>query len=157
MMAVETDLRRLYPSILALARARLQHEHDAQDAAQEAMVRVLRSEVREDLPFDHWVFTIAANVIRDFVRKRKARRPLPVEEPVELDPVTALSKAEDVREILACLQKLEPAESAPLLLHLLHGWPQKEIADALEIPVEHLRVRLFRTIRKIRRALGVDR
>lgn len=156
-MAVEADLRRLYPSILALARARLQHEHDAQDAAQEAMVRVLRSEVRADLPFDHWVFAIAANVIRDFVRRRRARRAPPVEEPVELDPATALSNAEDVGRILAALQKLDPAESAPLLLHLVHGLPQKEIADALDLPVEHLRVRLFRTIRKIRRAMGVER
>src|SRR4026209_1252105 len=68
-------LERLHPSLLALARARLQRLHHPQDARQEPCLRVLRSldSYRPTAPFEHWVFTIAANVLRDVVRRRALR------------------------------------------------------------------------------------
>ncbi len=150
-------LLRLRPSILALARARLASFHDAQDAVQETCLRVLRSQGswRPDAPFEHWVFTIAANVIRDMARRRQVRReaPLPPPEEAALPPGQALEAADDLERVRRAIEKLEPAESAPLLLYLVHGVPQREIAEHLDIPVEHLRVRVYRAIRKIRRAL----
>lgn len=145
----------LRPSILALARARLRRFHDAQDALQETCLRVLRAlpTWRPTAPFEHWVFTIAANVIRDALRRRQAR-PDPTPAPLEtLGPDEALAQGDDVDRICRAIHDLDPAEAAPLLLHLLHGIPQREIAEHLDIPVEHLRVRFFRAIRKIRRAL----
>jgi DNA-directed RNA polymerase specialized sigma24 family protein len=46
---------------------------------------------------------------------------------------------------------LDATELAPVLLHYAQGVPQKEVAAHLDIPVEHLRVRLYRTILKLRR------
>jgi RNA polymerase sigma-70 factor (ECF subfamily) len=150
-------LEKLRPSLLALARARLHSFHDAQDAVQETSLRVLRSldSYRPRAPFEHWVFTIAANVIRDALRRRSVRQaPLPpVPEVDVLRPDQAVEQSDDFRRLRAVLDRLDPEESAPLLLHLLHGVPPREIAAHLDIPVEHLRVRFFRAIRKIRRAL----
>lgn len=156
--ATPEALLRIRPSILALARARLHSFHDAQDATQETCLRVLRSlpSYRPTAPFEHWVFTIAANVIRDFLRRRQARSENPVPPPPAaetLAPDQALADGDDLDRVRRAIDALDPAESAPLLLHLLHGVPQREIAAHLDIPVEHLRVRLYRSIRKIRRAL----
>lgn len=155
--APREELLRLRPSILALARARLHHFHDAQDAVQETCLRVLRSvdSWRPDAPFERWVFTIAANVIRDMARRRQVRReaPLPPPEETLLPGGDALERGDDLERVRRAIEKLDPSESAPLVLYLLHGVPQAEIAQHLDIPVEHLRVRLFRAVRKIRRAL----
>ncbi len=150
-------LLRLRPSILALARARLRHFHDAQDAVQETCLRVLRSvdEWRPEAPFERWVFTVAANVIRDMARRRQVRREtlLPPPEETLLPAGEALERGDDLERVRRAIETLDPTESAPLVLYLIHGVPQKEIAQHLDLSVEHLRVRLFRAIRKIRRAL----
>ena len=150
-------LQNLSPSLLALARARLKSVHDAQDAVQETCLRVLRSldSYRPNAPFEHWVFAIAANVVRDMVRRRSVRQEarLPSLEVEALRPDQALEQGDDLARIRRALERLDPEESAPLILHLIHGIPQREIAAHLDIPVEHLRVRFFRAIRKIRRAL----
>ncbi len=150
-------LEKLRPSLLALARARLRSFHDAQDAVQETCLRVLRSldSYRPQAPFEHWVFTIAANVIRDAVRRRVVRQENlpPAPEVDALRPDQAVEQTDDLRRVRLALDRLDPEESAPLILHLLHGIPPREIAQHLDIPVEHLRVRFFRAIRKIRRAL----
>jgi RNA polymerase sigma factor (sigma-70 family) len=153
-------LERLGPSLLALARARLHSLHDAQDAVQETCLRVLRGldSYRPAAPFEHWVFTIAANVLRDFVRRRAVRqnaRP-PSTEVEVLRPDQALEQGDELARIRRALDRLDPEESAPLILHLIHGVPPKEIAAHLDIPVEHLRVRFFRAIRKVRNALGKE-
>jgi RNA polymerase sigma-70 factor (ECF subfamily) len=150
-------LEKLAPSLLALARARLESLHDAQDAVQETCLRVLRSlqSYRPTAPFEHWVFTIAANVIRDMARRRAVRqgtRPPSLDVEV-LRPDQALERDDELARIRRALERLDPEDSAPLILHLIHGVPPKEIADHLDIPVEHLRVRFFRAIRKVRRAL----
>jgi RNA polymerase sigma-70 factor (ECF subfamily) len=150
-------LQKLRPSLLALARARLHSFHDAQDAVQETCLRVLRSldSYRPQAPFEHWVFTIAANVIRDLVRRRNLRQEVRVPAP-EVDvlrPDQAVEQDDDLSRIRRALETLDPGESAPLILHLIHGVPPREIAAHLDIPVEHLRVRFFRAIRKVRRAL----
>jgi RNA polymerase sigma-70 factor (ECF subfamily) len=150
-------LLRLRPSILALARARLANFHDAQDAVQETCLRVLRGlgSWRPEAPFEHWVFTVAANVLCDMARRRQVRREAPRFAPEEtaLPPDQALEAADDLERVRRAIERLGPAESAPLLLFLVHGVPQREVAAHLDIPVEHLRVRLYRAIRKIRRAL----
>jgi RNA polymerase sigma-70 factor (ECF subfamily) len=155
--APREQLLRLRPSILSLARARLQNFHDAQDAVQETCLRVLRNvdAWRPEAPFERWVFTIAANVIRDMARRRQVRReaPLPPAEEALLPASDALERSDDLERVRRALETLDPAESAPLVLYLLHGVPQAEIAQHLDLPTEHLRVRLFRAIRKVRRAL----
>lgn len=153
----ERDLVRLRPSILALARARLRNLHDAQDAVQETCLRILRNlhSYRPQGSFDQWVFTIAANVVRDMLRRRRTSREFPATpgDAPTLPPQDALGHDDDLDRVRRAMAALDPGESAPLILHLIHGIPQREIAAHLDIPVEHLRVRLYRAIRKIRRAL----
>lgn len=150
-------LQGMVPALLALARARLRSAADADDAVQETLLRALSnlSSYRPEAPFRNWVFTIAVNVIRNFGRDRRfaeEHRPLPAEE-VRLDPAEAFDAMEDLDRLRRTIAKLDAGEAGPLLLHHIHGVPQREVAAYLEIPVEHLRVRLFRTIQKIRRAL----
>jgi|SRR5579862_9157809 len=150
----EQILKGLHPSLSALALARLGHRSDAEDAVQETFARVLEHlpQYRPGAPFKNWVFTIAANVIRNMRRRKHLREmPLPSEpEGAPVDPGETLERAEDLGRLSEAMASLDAAELAPVLLHYAQGVPQKEVAAHLEIPVEHLRVRLYRTILKLR-------
>jgi RNA polymerase sigma-70 factor (ECF subfamily) len=149
------ELQGLLPSLAILAQARLGHRGDAEDAVQETLAKVLEylPRYKPEAPFKNWVFTIAANVIRNMRRRKHLRElPLPVEpEGAPVDPGEPLERAEDLGRLSEAMALLDATELAPVLLHYAQGVPQKEVAAHLDIPVEHLRVRLYRTILKLRR------
>jgi RNA polymerase sigma-70 factor (ECF subfamily) len=149
------ELNGLLPSLSVLARARLGPGSDAEDAVQETLAKVLENlpRYRPEAPFRNWVFTIAANVIRNMRRRKHFQElPLPGEpEGATVDPGEPLERAEDLGRLTEAMALLDATELAPVLLHYAQGVPQKEVAAHLDIPVEHLRVRLYRTILKLRR------
>lgn len=131
----------------------LRNPADAEDAVQEAFLRVLRhrdslSEVR-----DHrvWLIRIVWNVVLD--RKRRAKtRP-------ETDDVTELARvlpsgglsAEEIASaaqhhsrVLACVDRLPGKERQVLLLSAFEDLSSVEIAGVLGITESSVRSRLFR-------------
>ncbi|HEX7899466.1 MAG TPA: sigma-70 family RNA polymerase sigma factor [Planctomycetota bacterium] len=139
------------PGLRAMAQSWLGISADAEDVVQETFLKALANlgTYRPVAPFEHWVFTIAANVIR--AQGRRDRRPLPAPE-VEAPPSPddALDRAEDLVRIARAVESLDPLYRAPFLLRLRHGFEPAKIAELLGLPVEHVRVRLHRAIRKIR-------
>ena len=138
-------------AVYRLAHRMTGNPQDAEDVVQETFLKALANlpSYRPLAPFEHWVFTIAANVIR--AQGRRVRRPLPAPdvEPPPL-PGDALEREEDLVRIARAVEALDPLYRAPFLLRLRHGFEPGKIADLLGLPVEHVRVRLHRAIRKIR-------
>ena len=141
----EQVLRELMPSLSALALARLGRQGDAEDAVQETLAKVIEHlpQYRPEAPFKNWVFTIAANVIRNMMRRKRVLEVPLTGEPqgAPMDPGEPLEREEDLGRL---------REAMARLLHYAQGIPQKEVAAHLDIPVEHLRVRLYRTLSKLR-------
>lgn len=154
---LEGALRRCRGALTAMARAKLRNPSDAEDAVQETCVRVLSKapEYRPEGPLDHWILTIGANIIRDRCRRLRVRNDLPISATDEpgLTPEHAVLQREALDRIRRAIEALEPCFRAPLLLHYVHGLEQPHIARLLEIPVETLRMRLYRGIRKVRETL----
>lgn len=109
----EAHVRRLYPALTAMARARLRNSFDAQDAVQEAATRVLKNLDSYDptSPFDRWVFAIAANVMRDMARRKRTRQEnAPTrDEEILLDPHRALEREEDLDRIRKSISAVDSA------------------------------------------------
>ncbi len=81
-LAAFTELFRRYEGrAYRLARTILNHEHDAEDAVQDAFLRVFEriDRFRGDASFDTWFTAIVFNVCRDRLRRRRVRRALPLE------------------------------------------------------------------------------
>jgi RNA polymerase sigma-70 factor (ECF subfamily) len=95
--------------VFALCLRMLRHRHDAEDAAQESLVRVVRhlggwDGSRELLP---WVLAIAANRCRTAL-ERRTKRPIPAEslpEPVAPPPPAAGGLGEEVQQALGQLRE----------------------------------------------------
>jgi RNA polymerase sigma-70 factor (ECF subfamily) len=137
------------------------HE-DAQDLAQEALLRVRTGLERyEPGSLEGWLARIVTNVFLDDVR-RKQRRPtdaLPDDPdrvlprtPSAADASTELS--EDVQAALAAL----PAEfRVPVVLCDVADQSYEQIAAALEVPLGTVRSRIHRGRRLLREALEEHR
>jgi len=72
--AVEALLEQVYQRVYAIAYHFLSHPQDAEEAAQEAMVRIFSrlSELREPSRFPAWYATVTANLCRDWLRRRRS-------------------------------------------------------------------------------------
>ncbi len=111
---------------------------EADDAVQNAWVRVSRAETNEVENFAGWLTTIVARVCLNMLRSRKVRREeslgLHLPDPVissegELGPETEALLADSVGlALLVVLDALSPAERLAFVLHDMFDLPFEEIA-----------------------------
>ena len=154
---------RLLPGILALARRMLRDETEAEDVAQETMLRLwkLAPDWQDGRArVSTWTWRVAANLCTD--RLRRSRRWRPEADAPELadeapGPEEALIGADRQAIVRAALEDLPDRQR--LALHLRHfeelGNPQ--IAEVLETSVEAVESLLARARRTLARSLEAHR
>jgi RNA polymerase sigma-70 factor (ECF subfamily) len=111
---------------------------EADDAVQEAWLRLARSDAGEIGNLGGWLTTVVARVCLDMLRGRKSRREDPmspdVPEPIvgregELDPEQEAQMADSVGlALLVVLETLAPAERIAFVLHDMFDLPFDDIA-----------------------------
>jgi RNA polymerase sigma-70 factor (ECF subfamily) len=131
----------------------LRNSADAEDAVQEAFVRVLRHrdslhEVRDQRV---WLIRIVWNVVLDRKRRMKTRPETDdVAELARVLPVGGLTAEERVAaaqhhaRVLACVERLPAKERQVLMLSAFEELTSVEIASVLGITESSVRSRLFR-------------
>jgi RNA polymerase sigma-70 factor, ECF subfamily len=132
-----------YPRVFGTVLALLRDRAAAEDCAQEAYLRAFKAWARwrPDAPAEAWLHRIAINVAVSHRRSERLRgageliRRLGV--PPEPDP-TELSTPELLRELRA----LPPRQAAALVLRHVHGYTNREIAQALGVPERTVASRL---------------
>jgi len=155
--ALEQLLRRHVDRVHALARRLLGNEADADDAAQEALIAVVRGLDRFDgrSSFTTWLYRVTTNACLDELRRR-SRRPGPLAEDVDHgrhDPMLSDGIA-DRAEIDAALATLPPEFRAAVVLRDLCDLDYAEIAAVLGIPAGTVRSRIARGRALLARRLG---
>lgn len=157
MQAEETALAALIDqysgTLYRVAFSVLRNPADAEDAVQEAFIRVLRHRHTLHEVRDHrvWLIRIVWNVVLD--RKRRAKTRPETDDVADLArvlPSNGLS-AEDIAaaaqhhaHVLACVEKLPAKEREVLLLSAFEELSSVEIASVLGITESSVRSRLFR-------------
>ncbi len=134
------------------------HDRDlAEDIVQDSLLRALRAapELRDESRLVSWFYSILRNAITDAQRKRSVelRRGEPLTESFDLPEPPAEVEA----ALCECFRELLPSlrpEYAELVERLdLHEEPQAEVADALGITRNNLKVRHHRARRALRARL----
>jgi RNA polymerase sigma factor (sigma-70 family) len=122
----------------ALAYRLLGSTGEADDAVQEAWLRLSRAGGAEVENLGGWLTTVVARVCLDMLRSRRARREQPLASEGELipdasDPEHEALLAESVGvAMLAVLQRLAPAERVAFVLHDVFGVSFDEIAGIVD-------------------------
>jgi len=131
----------------------LRNPADAEDAVQEAFLRVLRHRESLGEVRDHrvWLIRIVWNIVLDRKRRAKTRPETDdVEELARVLPSTGLSAeqiaaaAQHHAHVLACVDRLPAKERQVLILSAFEELTSVEIAAVLGITESSVRSRLFR-------------
>lgn len=147
-------------SVLRVAMRLMGNPEDAQDAAQEAFLRLYRNldQFRADAEFAPWLYRITTNVCLDMLR---ARRPsTPVEDDIAEAAVAehGLLLEERKRAVHRALGDLPPKERAAVVLRDIEGLSTAEVAETLGTSEATVRAQIYQARLKLRklvsRALG---
>jgi len=164
--AINTLLERHYDRIHAVCRRVTGSAADADDAAQEAMIRIVRAIGQFDgrSQFSTWCYRIATNVSLDELRRRGRRPQLhavrPGDDEVPPEPVDARAEHEvtapvDRIAVEGALGGLAPEFRVPLVMRDVGDLDYAEIADALGIPIGTVKSRIARGRRQLVELLGL--
>jgi len=133
---------------------------EADDAVQEAWLRLSRSDASAVENLEGWLTTVVARVSLDILRSRKARHEEPLQghvpEPVvsredEADPEHEALLADSVGlAMLVVLDNLAPAERLAFVLHDMFAVPFDEIAPIVERSPDAARQLASRARRRVR-------
>jgi RNA polymerase sigma factor (sigma-70 family) len=138
---------------------------EADDAVQEAWLRLSRSSTNGVENLGGWLTTIVARVCLDMLRARRSRR----EEPMDGHPPEAILSQEEEGDpeheallgdsvglaLLVVLDALTPAERVAFVLHDMFGVPFDEIATIVDRSPEAARQLASRARRRVQGAHAV--
>lgn len=139
-------------------------QSEADDAVQEAWIRLGRTDTHDVQNLAGWLTTVVARVCIDVLRSRKAHAEVPIEaagpEPVDergADPETDVALASSLGPaLMIVLDSLAPAERVAFVLHDLFGVSFDEIAGLLGRTPVAARQLASRARRRVRGAASVD-
>ncbi len=147
----EADRRRLR----AVAFRMLGDASAADDAVQEAWLRLSRTDMSAVANLGGWLTTVVARVCLDVLRTRRSRREEPLEPEIELeadgDPEADVALADSVgAALMVVLDRLGPAERLAFVLHDLFDVTFEDIAPVIGRSVEASRQLASRARRRVR-------
>ena len=148
----------LYPALFRYLRRLTGDADAAEDAAQEAFVRLTQQSLPED-EVRPWLFTVSTNLIRDRARKAKRHRRLEPHVPKAQapdPPDVSATRRERIARVREALEELAERDRVMLLMRE-EGFKYAEIARAVDVAagsVGTLLARAARRFEEVYTALG---
>jgi RNA polymerase sigma-70 factor (ECF subfamily) len=155
-VVTESEFEEHRSQLRAVAYRMLGSSADADDALQDAWLRVSRSDTAAVENMGAWLTTVVARVCLDQLRSRRQRREVHVPDPIissddGVGPEEAALMADGVGlALLVVLESLTPAERLAFVLHDTFGVPFAEIATMLDRTPEAARKLASRARRRVR-------
>jgi RNA polymerase sigma-70 factor (ECF subfamily) len=153
------------PRLRAVAYRMLGSLSEAEDAVQDAWLRLSRSDTSEVENLGGWLTTVVARVALNMLRMRNTRREQPLDvhvpDPV-VDPADGTNPEHEALladsvglALLVVLETLTPAERLAFVLHDMFAVPFEEIAPIVERSPEAARQLASRARRRVRGTASV--
>ncbi len=159
--------------IYALAYRVIGREEDARDVCQETFLRAFRgiAAFKGQAKFSSWLYRIALNLCRDWIRRERRNPIVQAPEGVDLmDLVSERGPAESVEDLVSrrdmsrlvarAMRVLSEEQRTAVVLKEYQGLTFQEIADLVGCPLSTVKTRLYQGLTLLRRELteaGVHR
>jgi RNA polymerase sigma-70 factor, ECF subfamily len=153
--------------IYALAYRVIGREEDARDVCQETFLRAFRAlgGFRGQAKFSSWLYRIALNLCRDWVRRQRRTPVVQLPEDVDIvelaaarepsEPIEDVLERHDLtRKVEKAMAKLPEEQRTAIILKEYHGLTFQEIADLAGCPLSTVKTRLYQGLAVLRRELG---
>jgi RNA polymerase sigma-70 factor, ECF subfamily len=160
-------IKRWERPIYALAYRQIGREEDARDVCQETFLRAYRAlnGFRGQAKFSSWLYRIALNLCRDWLRRERRTPVVTVSEDVDLiELASKLEPSESVEDRVArhdlsraverAMAVLPEEQRTAILLKEYHGLTFQEIADLVGCPLSTVKTRLYQGLAVLRRELA---
>ncbi len=171
MAAFKQLVERHQRGVINLAHRFLDNREEAEDAAQEVFLRVLKaaSKYRPEAMFTTWLYRIAANMCLNELRRRKRVQEVSLESsdqydekrsgagivaPEETRPDMNMEREERNRIIQESLDTLPPNQRMAVILRRFEDLSYEEIAEVLHVSVSSVESLLFRAKQTLRKKLS---
>jgi RNA polymerase sigma-70 factor (ECF subfamily) len=152
--------------IFALAYRVIGREEDARDVCQETFLRAFRAlpGFKGQAKFSSWLYRIALNLCRDWIRRQRRAPVMQPPEGVELvDLVSEHGPSESIEQLVArqelsaiveqAMAFLPEEQRTAIILKEYHGMTFQEIADLQGCPLSTVKTRLYQGLAVLRRHL----
>jgi RNA polymerase sigma-70 factor (ECF subfamily) len=152
--------------IYALAYRVIGREEDARDVCQETFLRAFRSinGFRGQAKFSSWLYRIALNLCRDWIRRERRSPTMQAPEGVDVIELAAeqgpvesiedlVSRRDVGRHVAVAMQALSDDQRTAIILKEYQGLTFQEIADLLGCPLSTVKTRLYQGLTVLRREL----
>ena len=156
--------------IYALAYRTIGREEDARDVCQETFLRAFRAlpGFRGQAKFSSWIYRIALNLCRDWMRRERRAPTLQAPEGVDIIELAAATEpSESIEDLVARKRQTQAVERAmthlpeeqrtAIVLKEHHGLTFQEIADLVGCPLSTVKTRLYQGLVVLRRELKSGR
>src|SRR5712691_745880 len=153
--------------IYALAYRTIGREEDARDVCQETFLRAFRAlpGFRGQAKFSSWLYRIALNLCRDWMRRNRRAPMVDVPDGVEIHELAANKQEVETVEDLAAraelsgavaeaMERLPAEQRTAIILKEYHGLTFQEIADLMSCPLSTAKTRLYQGLTLLRRYLA---
>lgn len=155
--------------IYALAYRVIGRQEEARDVCQETFLRAYRSlpGFKGEAKFSSWVYRIALNLCRDWMRKQKRTPVVQAPEGVDITemageggPVESIEDLVGRKRLSAvvgeAMSHLPEEQRTAIILKEYHGMTFQEIADLQGCPLSTVKTRLYQGLAVLRRELEQD-
>ncbi|MGC8863001.1 MAG: RNA polymerase sigma factor [Armatimonadota bacterium] len=164
--ALRVLFRRHEKPVYNLLYRMLSNHDDAEEALAEVFVKVWRAAgtFKGDAKFTTWLYRIAANTARDFLRSRMTKREVSLEDVVVgdvqaaervqakgIDPEECAVAAEDRARVLRAMSELSEEDRLLVSLYHFQELGYDEIAQIANVPPNNLKVKLFRARQRLKK------
>ncbi len=152
--------------IYALAYRVIGREEDARDVCQETFLRAFRGikAFKGQAKFSSWLYRIALNLCRDWIRRERRTPVVQVPEGVELSELAAtreptetiedLVARQDMSRVVAkAMEALSEEQRTAIILKEYQGLTFQEIAELQGCPLSTVKTRLYQGLTLLRRQL----
>ncbi len=142
--------------VRAVARRLLRDEHAAEDLAQEAWVRVMRSPPDPERDPKPWLRRVLKNLAINRHRgetRRAKRETAQREERPQRSPVELVAEAEQHKRLVGLVLDLEEPFKTALVLRFYEGLGPQAISERLGIPVGTVHSRIARAMARLKQRL----
>jgi len=147
----------------------LGREDEARDIVQETFLRAFRGigNFRGQAKFSSWVYRIALNLCRDWIRRERRAPIAPTPEGVDVVELAAeQGPAESIEDLVTrhdmsravekAMATLPDEQRTAIILKEYHGMTFQEIADLQGCPLSTVKTRLYQGLSVLRRHLQAE-
>jgi RNA polymerase sigma-70 factor, ECF subfamily len=138
---------------------RVRNRADAEDLTQQVFLKAwgaINRFARTGAPFAGWLFTIAHNLVVNFLRRARPADPL-AEEPANghrwADPEATVLARHDEMAVQKAVSRLKPEQQQVILLRFFAQMPCSDIAATMNRSEGNVRVMQHRALADLRRLL----